>query len=371
MAFSSSLRATKRGIGRVHDHAVLHADRPDQMPLVRGANDATVVSTPQCGRVDHVPLIVGPQAAAPARANCRRHPIQTAPPKPPRSRHVPTRRDRWRSTSSAEIPAASVCVFIRRSERFPQRRQTPCDVRLLVARKPAESHPPARQKSRNSNNNSPAREMPPPSRGPVFRGTRRRGYAPSGPAVNGFAPFDISKSRRGKCGGHAEQHKRFGSIFDNGDRALHRLLKQPRWGESHDRPERPASPRRGLAATDEWRPNRCREPCSARTVRRRMFARGTSVNCSAVASAWTALVTIQVRSGRINGALRATVCCNIVASPANGRSCLGSVLRLCGQNRVPLPPAITTACSTFAILSTNETPVTGCHWLCQCDIQFV
>ena len=34
-----------------------------------------------------------------------------------------------------------------------------------------------------------------------------------------------------------------------------------------------------------------------------------------------------------------------VSSPTSRISCFGRAFRLCGQNRVPLPPAMTTACS--------------------------
>src|SRR6185312_9249510 len=56
-------------------------------------------------------------------------------------------------------------------------------------------------------------------------------------------------------------------------------------------------------------------------------------------------VMMSVRSGGTSGAMRATVCWSIVASPKRRSSCLGAWRRLLGQNRVPLPPAITTACN--------------------------
>jgi hypothetical protein len=73
------------------------------------------------------------------------------------------------------------------------------------------------------------------------------------------------------------------------------------------------------------------------------FSRGTSGNCARTASAWSAPVMIQTRAGGAIGAIRATVCWSIVASPVSVSNCLGRLRRLLGQNRVPLPPAITTA----------------------------
>jgi hypothetical protein len=41
--------------------------------------------------------------------------------------------------------------------------------------------------------------------------------------------------------------------------------------------------------------------------------------------------------------MRATVSWSIVLSPLSDRNCLGLLLRLWGQRRVPLPPAIISA----------------------------
>jgi hypothetical protein len=73
------------------------------------------------------------------------------------------------------------------------------------------------------------------------------------------------------------------------------------------------------------------------------FSAGSPGTCARTALAWSAPVTIRVRSGGTSGAIRATVCWSIVASPKRRSNCLGRSRRLLGQNRVPLPPAITTA----------------------------
>ena len=72
---------------------------------------------------------------------------------------------------------------------------------------------------------------------------------------------------------------------------------------------------------------------------------GSCGNCSRTAAAWSAPVMIQVRSGAVRGAMRATVCWSIDASPCRRSNCLGRSRRLLGQNRVPLPPAMITAWS--------------------------
>src|SRR5215472_14249508 len=72
--------------------------------------------------------------------------------------------------------------------------------------------------------------------------------------------------------------------------------------------------------------------------------------CFRTAAPCSAFVTVQMRSAGISGRSRATVCSSIVSLPAIFRSCLGVRVRLRGQNRVPRPPARTTACvSNFSL----------------------
>ena len=47
----------------------------------------------------------------------------------------------------------------------------------------------------------------------------------------------------------------------------------------------------------------------------------------------------------IQAPTRLNVAANSVSSPKSCKNCFGSADRLWGQNRVPLPPAITTACN--------------------------
>src|SRR5580704_288098 len=54
---------------------------------------------------------------------------------------------------------------------------------------------------------------------------------------------------------------------------------------------------------------------------------------------------MRVCSGPIQSATRLTVAWSNVSSPNRGRNCLGRFARLAGQNRVPLPPAMITACN--------------------------
>src|SRR5262245_51247684 len=75
------------------------------------------------------------------------------------------------------------------------------------------------------------------------------------------------------------------------------------------------------------------------------FPAGTSGNCSRTAAAWSCPVMTSTRSGGTSGAIRATVCWSIVASPKSLSNCFGRLRRLFGQNRVPLPPAMMTAWS--------------------------
>lgn len=78
---------------------------------------------------------------------------------------------------------------------------------------------------------------------------------------------------------------------------------------------------------------------------RTMFAAGTVGSSRAVSAAWAWFVTISVRSPPIQSAIRRTVACSNVSSPKRGKNCLGRLARLAGQNRVPLPPAMITACN--------------------------
>src|SRR5262245_10269064 len=72
---------------------------------------------------------------------------------------------------------------------------------------------------------------------------------------------------------------------------------------------------------------------------------GISGNWSRISPAWSAPVMIRTRPGGTRGAIRATVCWIIVASPTRFSNCLGRCRRLLGQNLVPLPPAMMTAWS--------------------------
>ena len=86
------------------------------------------------------------------------------------------------------------------------------------------------------------------------------------------------------------------------------------------------------------------------------FSFGNIGNCSAIGSTSTRLVTINCRSNGTKPARRSLVDWIIVRSPDNANSCLGRIFRLAGQNRVPLPPAMITACSILSLLdSCDET----------------
>src|SRR6202158_2579246 len=63
------------------------------------------------------------------------------------------------------------------------------------------------------------------------------------------------------------------------------------------------------------------------------------------ADSCSALVTVQMRAAGTSGRSLATVCSNIVPLPTMFDSCLGVLVRLRGQNRVPRPPARMTACT--------------------------
>ena len=73
------------------------------------------------------------------------------------------------------------------------------------------------------------------------------------------------------------------------------------------------------------------------------FRRGRPARLAADAAACAAPVTTSVRARGTSGASRASVSARSVRRPAIGSSCFGTRARLRGQNRVPDPPAITTA----------------------------
>src|SRR5580704_2283078 len=66
-------------------------------------------------------------------------------------------------------------------------------------------------------------------------------------------------------------------------------------------------------------------------------------SCFLAATACSAFVTVQMRSGEINGRKRATVCSSMVSLPTMFSNCFGVRVRLRGQKRVPRPPARMTA----------------------------
>ena len=69
---------------------------------------------------------------------------------------------------------------------------------------------------------------------------------------------------------------------------------------------------------------------------------------SAIASASDARVAIVTRSLGATSRSRSTVACNIDRPPASANNCFGARSRLSGQNRLPAPPAMMTACSIKA-----------------------
>ncbi|MCZ7618500.1 MAG: hypothetical protein M5U32_09365 [Myxococcota bacterium] len=69
-----------------------------------------------------------------------------------------------------------------------------------------------------------------------------------------------------------------------------------------------------------------------------------SPDAARIAAAWSAVHTIQIRSGAVICAARASVAASSVAPPATGSSGFGRRRRDCGHSRSPEPPAITTAC---------------------------
>ena len=78
---------------------------------------------------------------------------------------------------------------------------------------------------------------------------------------------------------------------------------------------------------------------------RRIFAAGSAGSCFCVCAACDLLVTTHDRSMGIQAPTRLNVAASSVSSPKSCKNCFGSAARLWGQNRVPLPPAITTACN--------------------------
>ena len=72
-------------------------------------------------------------------------------------------------------------------------------------------------------------------------------------------------------------------------------------------------------------------------------AGGLEWSCRRTAAACRAPVTTTTCRQPTMAAMRATVSCSSVRRPASARSCFGTSRRLRGQNRVPEPPAMTTA----------------------------
>ena len=81
----------------------------------------------------------------------------------------------------------------------------------------------------------------------------------------------------------------------------------------------------------------------------RRFSRGSLRRIRRAAAAWFGPQTTKVSWMRASGGSRSTVAASMGSSPSRGRNCLGRFLRLSGQNRVPLPPAITTGKSFMRI----------------------
>ena len=69
-------------------------------------------------------------------------------------------------------------------------------------------------------------------------------------------------------------------------------------------------------------------------------AAGSSGNCFRTASTSRRFVTTICRSCGTISPSRSSVCRIIVSSPTSCSSCFGESLRLAGQNRVPVPPAM-------------------------------
>ena len=69
-------------------------------------------------------------------------------------------------------------------------------------------------------------------------------------------------------------------------------------------------------------------------------AAGSSGNCLRTASTSRSFVTTSRRSFGTRSPSRSSVWRSIVASPTSRSNCFGVSLRLAGQNRVPVPPAM-------------------------------
>jgi len=74
-----------------------------------------------------------------------------------------------------------------------------------------------------------------------------------------------------------------------------------------------------------------------------MFSDGIRSRSRRMRSECSWAVTTKTWRGSKSGKSRSTVWRTIVVDPRMGRVCLGLCFRESGQNRVPLPPAITTA----------------------------
>ena len=68
-------------------------------------------------------------------------------------------------------------------------------------------------------------------------------------------------------------------------------------------------------------------------------------NCSLTEAASRSLVSTKMRSAGTMAPNRSSVAWSMVRPPAKSSNCLGRAARLAGQNRVPAPPAMITACS--------------------------
>ena len=85
-----------------------------------------------------------------------------------------------------------------------------------------------------------------------------------------------------------------------------------------------------------------------------MFSSGKSGSCSATVALYSTFVTTQMASGGVMERARLYVCLDMVSLPTICRNCLGVCIRLCGQNRVPRPPAKITTCIACPYLCSHE-----------------
>jgi hypothetical protein len=83
---------------------------------------------------------------------------------------------------------------------------------------------------------------------------------------------------------------------------------------------------------------------------------GSSGSTSRVSAAESAVVTTHTRSAGTSGSMRSKVVRISGRSPTRARNCLGLDRRDAGQNRVPDPPAMITACSIACLLRNVEPP---------------